>query len=126
MSASEVQPPSLTVAAVSVQPPTAAAAAAAPPPPPRAGTAVAAIADVAVEPPAAPQDAVVHKPLRWRTSVTGYIVLAVGSVLAVLIPHLRLRAGIGEDALVILSIASMLIGMGGVVAGFLLNALRQL
>jgi hypothetical protein len=122
MSASEVQPPSLSVAAtaVSVEPPTADSTAASPPlPPPRANT----------TPAAAPVDAsvtIVAKPLRWRMTLVGYVLLALGSVVACLIPQLRLRAGIVEDTLVILSISSMLLGTAGVVAGFVLNAIRQL
>jgi len=61
---------------------------------------------------------------RWRLAAVGYALLAFGFALALLIPHFRLRAGLREDALVILSIAAMLAAAVSILAAFVLNLLR--
>ena len=63
---------------------------------------------------------------RWPLTIAGYVILTTGFGLAVATPHFPLRAGPAEDALIILSITSMLAGAALVVASFVLNLLRQL
>jgi hypothetical protein len=63
---------------------------------------------------------------RWRLTAAGYLILVSGFATALAIPHLPLRAGLVEDALVIVSITTMLAGAAVVVASFVLNLLRQL
>ena len=63
---------------------------------------------------------------RWRVTAAGYLILTFGFATALAIPHLPLRAGLVEDALVIVSITAMLAGAATVVASFVLNLLRQL
>ena len=63
---------------------------------------------------------------RWRLTAMGYAILTAGFTLAVSIPHMPLRAGLLEDALIILGIVTMLTGAAVVVASFVLNLLRPL
>jgi hypothetical protein len=63
---------------------------------------------------------------RWRLTAAGYLILVSGFATALAIPHLPLRAGLVEDALVIVSIVAMLAGAATVLASFVLNLLRQL
>lgn len=63
---------------------------------------------------------------QWRMTAAGYVILVCGFATALSIPHLPLRAGLVEDALVIIGITAMLGGAATVVASFVLNLLRQL
>lgn len=62
---------------------------------------------------------------RWRLAAVGYLLLILGFALALTIPHLRIKAGIAEGALVILSIASMLAATLAILLSFVLNLLRS-
>jgi hypothetical protein len=61
----------------------------------------------------------------WRLAALGYGLLTAGFILALTLPHFHVHAGLREDALVILSIATMLTGSTAVLASFVLNLLRQ-
>ena len=66
-------------------------------------------------------------PARRRSiAVSGYVLLILATALAVILPRMRMRAGIGEDLLVILSILGMIAGAGMVFLGFVWNVLREL
>ena len=62
-------------------------------------------ADADADPTAIPSPKPAGAPGQWRMVIAGYIILALGSLLAFLIPHFHLHAGLGEESLVILSIA---------------------
>ena len=116
----DVEHPDLTVAAVGAH--------AAPGPAPRA--IVAAPSNGSPDPSPTPTPdpslpAFVDAP-RWRMTAAGYVILTAGFALALAIPHLPLRAGLLEDALIILGIVTMLTGAGVVVASFVLSLLRPL
>ena len=59
-------------------------------------------------------------------AVGGYLLLAVGTALAIGLPRVGMKAGWFEDTLVILSILSMIAGAAMVMLSFVRNLLRQL
>lgn len=60
-----------------------------------------------------------------RLTAAGYLLLILGSAMAFAIPHLRLRAALAENGLVILSIIAMLAGAALVVWSFVRPMLRR-
>jgi hypothetical protein len=61
-----------------------------------------------------------------RLMLLAYLLLIFGTVIAINLPRFRLKAGLGEEALVILSITAMLIGAGLALWNIIRSNLRQL
>ena len=62
----------------------------------------------------------------WRTTTAGYLLLCIATAFAWFIPHLHLHAKIGEEALVLLDIAALLIATGLIVGGYFRSIIRKL
>ena len=62
----------------------------------------------------------------WRTTTAGYVLLVLATALAWFIPHLHLHANIGEEALVLLDIAALLISTCLIVGGYFRSIIRKL
>jgi hypothetical protein len=68
----------------------------------------------------------VSPPKRAGLAIGGYVVLILGTLLAIILPRVGMKAGLLEDALVILSIMAMIAGTGMVMFSFVWNLLRQM
>src|SRR5258706_8822277 len=76
---------------------------------PRVGEAQAAAATATVAPPTPIVTAAAAHP-DWRLAIGGFVLLIVATGLACAIPHFHLKGGIGEYALVLLSIIALFAG----------------
>jgi len=75
-------------------------------------------------PPPAATTLAADRPSR-RLAVTGYMALLLATALAVAIPHFRLHAGAGENALMVVAIVGVSTGATLVTAAFVLHLLRR-
>jgi hypothetical protein len=62
----------------------------------------------------------------WRTTTAGYVLLVLATAFAWFIPHLHLHANIGEEALVLLDIAALVISTCLIVGGYFRSIIRKL
>lgn len=75
--------------------------------------------------PVTPQVAPAVRPC-WRTTTAGYVLLCLATAFAWFIPHLHLHANIGEEALVLLDIAALVISTCLIVGGYFRSIIRKL
>ncbi|MDB5323004.1 MAG: hypothetical protein JWN40_4635 [Phycisphaerales bacterium] len=62
----------------------------------------------------------------WRHAIVGFILIILATALGCAIPRFHLKAGLGEIALVLLAIATLIVGAALVTGCFVRNMIRNL